>query len=189
MQHEKTKLLSIFAINIALCAYAMGDEMAQTTYDKDQIKNIVARTLFMEARSDYKNSGLQAVASVIWNRAGGETNRLVSVCFEKNQFAVWNGIKPLDNEEYSPSSYVSVIPWQAEQNVIEMRAWVACEKWAGQMVEGTFVSNIGNRNMYDTESSGSKMSWWNRMTDKTAKGEFGQTHIFGYLPERDGFSS
>ena len=143
----------------------------------------------MEARSDYKNNGLQAVASVIWNRAGGQTNRLVTVCFEKRQFSAWNAINPTENDNYTPSAYKTVVPVQAIQNAIEMKAWKACEKWADDMVTGIFVSNIGNRNMYDTESSGSGKAWWNRMTDKTTVGQFGKTHIFGYLPERDGFNT
>lgn len=189
MNATKHLKIATLVINIAMSFVTNAETMTESNYTKEQAKNIVARTLFMEARSDYKNNGLQAVASVIWNRAGGQTNRLVSVCFEKKQFAAWNSVNPSENEKYSSESYAIVTPQQALQNAIEMKAWVACEEWADKMVNGTFVSNIGNRNMYDTEASGAGKAWWDRMLNKTSVGQFGKTHIFGYLPERDGFNT
>ena len=181
MNANLKKFTVFLLINIGMISAASE----QAVYSAEQKQNIIARTLFMEARSEYKNEGLQAVASVIFNRAGGNTNKFVSVCFEKGQFAVWNKYNPTENPEYSPENYEVQVPWQANQNVIEMAAWKSCEKWAKQMVDGTFTSNIGNRNMYDTESSGSLQSWWDQMKDKKTIGP----HTFGYLPERDGFQA
>ena len=141
----------------------------------------------MEARSDYKNSGLQAVASVIWNRSGGDTNKIVKICFEKYQFSAWNKYNPSENPEFLPEKYKSVVPTQAKNNIIEKRAWDRCLFWAKQMLENKFVSNIGNRNMYATAAVSEITDWWKDMQNPTRLGEFGQNHIFGYLPEHDGF--
>lgn len=175
------KLTALLLINIGMFATASQD----SEYSAEQKQNIIARTLFMEARSEYRNEGLKAVASVIYNRAGGDTNRFVAVCFEKGQFAVWNKYSPLESSDYTAENYRVQVPWQAQQNKIEMKAWLECDKWAKQMVDGEFESNIGNRNMYDTEATGALRPWWERMTDKKTIGP----HTFGYLPERDGFKA
>lgn len=50
---------------------------------------IVAKTLFGEARGEGE-MGLKGVASVIWNRAGGDISKLKSVCLKPKQFSCWN---------------------------------------------------------------------------------------------------
>ena len=146
-------------------------------WDRSKLINIVARTLFMEAREDYKNGGLKAVASVIWNRAGRKPENVVSVCFTKNQFSVWISKKPWENADYKPNSYVSVTPPQVNENSIEKAAWNECVKFATEMADGTFVSNIGKRNMYDRERTEKNKSWFDVMKDKMVVG----SQTFGYL--------
>lgn len=50
---------------------------------------IVARTLWGECRGE-SLAGKLAVASVIWNRAQGKTDRLARVCLKPRQFSCWN---------------------------------------------------------------------------------------------------
>lgn len=47
------------------------------------IINVVARTIYAEARSE-GTDGLDAVASVIWNRAGGKPENFVPVISKKS---------------------------------------------------------------------------------------------------------
>ena len=147
-------------------------------WDKSKLINIVARTLFMEARQDYRNEGLKAVASVIWNRADHDPKNVVSVCFAKNQFSVWLPSKPWENPAYEPNTYKPEVPPQTLNNKIEEAAWKECVKFATEMANNTFVSNIGNRNMYDFGRTDKNKSWFDAMRDKKVFG----SQTFGYLP-------
>ena len=58
---------------------------------RSQILNIVARTLYMEAREDGE-TGLNLSMTVIWNRAGGGmASQLAEECLRPSQFSCWNG--------------------------------------------------------------------------------------------------
>ena len=48
-------------------------------YTEFQAANIIARTLYAEARNDGK-TGMTAVASVIYNRANGKASDFANVC-------------------------------------------------------------------------------------------------------------
>ena len=74
---------------------------------RSQILNIVARTLYMEAREDGE-TGLNLSMTVIWNRAGGGmANQLAEECLRPSQFSCWNG-KP--KSEKQPSTYEIKFP-------------------------------------------------------------------------------
>lgn len=53
---------------------------------------VVADTLYMEARGEGE-SGLLAVATVIYNRAGGKADKMEVVCLKPKQFSCWNDSK------------------------------------------------------------------------------------------------
>jgi len=53
-------------------------------------QNIVASTIFREAGIDGVK-GMKAVASVIFNRGGGDAARYVSVVTKPHQFCCWDG--------------------------------------------------------------------------------------------------
>ena len=83
---------------------------------------IVALTLFGEAAGE-PLEGKRAVASVIWNRAGGDPSALVAVCRAPRQFSCWNdGAAP-----------------RVPRDAPSRRAWAVCADIAGDMVAGTFV--------------------------------------------------
>lgn len=85
---------------------------------------IIALTLFGEASGE-PIEGKRAVASVIWQRAGGDTNRLESVCKAPRQFSCWNAAEPRVPNDY-PSR----------------KAWRDCKAIAEEMAAGTFVPTI-----------------------------------------------
>lgn len=70
-------------------------------YTKQQVKNIITRTLWAEARNDGE-IGMRAVAAVIYNRAQGDSNRFVDVIKKPKQFSCWNGMSASD---WSPKNF------------------------------------------------------------------------------------
>lgn len=103
------------------------------TCTKAQAINIIARTLYREARDDGIN-GLNMVMTVIWNRANGKKENLAARCLDYKQFSCWNKIGtrnlskigisfPKDGIDKS-SSYYNV--------------WIQCQKIAKDAIEGRF---------------------------------------------------
>lgn len=143
-------------------------------YSATQASNIVARTLYMEARSEGTN-GLNAVASVIMNRAGKKAENLPGICLAEKQFSCWN-----DKPNLDAKTYVSVIPKGAAKEGKDQDAWKYCQTLAGKLMNEEFKSTIDNRNCYHTTKV--KPYWDAKMRDKKTIGK----HVFGYLPEHDG---
>jgi spore germination cell wall hydrolase CwlJ-like protein len=85
---------------------------------------IVALTIFGEASGE-PLAGKQAVASVIWHRAGGDPAQLVAVCKARRQFSCWN-----DRTPKVPNDYPS------------RKAWAECKAIAERMAAGTFEPTI-----------------------------------------------
>jgi len=81
----------------------------------------VALTIFAESAGE-PHTGKQAVASVIWNRAAGNPDKLVAVCQAPGQFSCWNG----GRQPRVPNDWPS------------RRAWVQCRELAESMIAGTF---------------------------------------------------
>ena len=85
------------------------------------IVRVVALTIFWEAAGE-SLAGKEAVASVIWNRAGGDTGKLIAVCKKPKAFSCW-----LRQNTRVPNDAPS------------RRAWRECRTIAERMVNGTFV--------------------------------------------------
>lgn len=149
-------------------------EKTYSGFTATQATNIIARTLYMEARSEGE-AGIDAVASVISNRAGGKAEKLPIVCLKKYQFSCWNG-----STTKTPTLYKAIVPSAAVKQGPNRDMWQYCEKTAGKLLGGTFKSTIGKRNAYHTLAVTPK--WDEIMQDKTTIGN----HVFGYLPEYDG---
>lgn len=142
-------------------------------YTMVQAANILARTLYMEARSE-GTTGIDAVASVIWNRANKTVDNVPGVCLKKKQFSCWNSISDKD-----PKNYNVVIPSETTKPGKNRDMWLHCQYIAGQMLKNKFESTIGNRNAYHTTAV--TPSWDASMTNKKTIGK----HVFGYLSEYD----
>lgn len=158
-------------------AISKVDTAAQTYggYTASQASNILARTLYMEARSQ-GTTGMDAVASVILNRAGGKAEKMPYVCLKPSQFSCWNDIDNKDSKNYAIK-----IPKGAAKKGKDQTAWIYCQELAGKLLNDDFKSTVGNRNSYHTTAVTPK--WDSKMKDKKTIGK----HVFGYLPENDGY--
>ncbi len=145
--------------------------------------NIVAMTIYCEAQGE-SLEGKTAVASVIYNRAGGDPNKLVGVCLKNKQFSEWNvgnkfGLKkPTKNSEWKYT-----VPKNVMQHGNQTR-WAECVELATKMFLKDFQSNIGTRNMISNK----------KLDNKAALDSWGQTadldignHSFGYDKSQDGY--
>ena len=154
-----------------------NEQKVYNGYTTLQISNILARTLYMEARNQGE-IGIDAVASVILNRAGGEIKNFPSVCLKKSQFSCWNKIKNKDAKHYTITIPISVL----RKNNKDSEMWTYCQFVAGQMLNNEFKSTIGLRNSYHTTSV--NPDWSSSMKNVVVIGK----HKFGYLPEHNGYS-
>lgn len=88
---------------------------------EDYAINIVARTLYMEARGE-GDAGLKMVMTVIWNRAGGDKDFFADECLRPSQFSCWN---KLSNK--TPSTYSIQFPkGVVSGNRQDMSSWSVC---------------------------------------------------------------
>lgn len=111
---------------------------------RDKAINVIARTLWMEARGEGVR-GLNMVMTVIWNRAGGNSDYMVKRCLEYKQFSCWN-----DKTNKTPSAYDVVFPSEikagASQKDIDI--WNTCQRLANQALDETFVPVNDKWNAY-----------------------------------------
>ena len=126
------------------------------------IVNAVARTIFAEAQSEGKD-GQAAVASVIWNRAGGKAENLVPVISKKKQFSSWNKY----NGGWDDKTYKYKIPSKVFIFQKSKDAWKNCMQLASKLVAEDFTSTIGNRNMIGNKKLDNKNAWnsWGKNCD------------------------
>ena len=102
-------------------------------WEKAKAINVVARTLYMEARGE-GSSGLDMVMTVIWNRAGGNVANLADVCLAYKQFSCWNNIA-----NKSPSTYQIQFPKGAVLGLgKDASSWKVCVNLATSAFNGTF---------------------------------------------------
>lgn len=112
-------------------------------WEKAKAINVVARTIYMEARGE-GDVGLNMVMTVIWNRAGGNVDNLADVCLKPLQFSCWNKIS-----NKSPSTYSIQFPKGAVSgNGQEMSSWDVCVNLANSMFNGTFKPANSKWNAY-----------------------------------------
>ena len=145
------------------------------------IINVVARTIYAEARSE-GTDGLDAVASVIWNRAGGEPKNFVPVISKKSQFSSWKSYRG----GWTDKDFVYKIPsFQIFRKDSQRKIWDYCVHLATLMYNGNFKSTIGNRNMIGNKKLDNKDAWdsWGKDCDLRIG-----NHVFGYEACHDGFA-
>lgn len=138
--------------------------------------NIVAKTLFYEARGEGKE-GIDAVASVLYNRAGGKAENLPTVCLAPKQFSYWNDKKV--NEKY----YENTVPFSASKPGKDREMWLYCQKISGQLIFNEFKSTIGNLNSYYAHNKVTP-DWADKLKDTKKV----NNHTFGYLEDQNGFA-
>lgn len=62
---------------------------------------IIAKTIYGEARSEHER-GMQAVATVIYNRSHGNVQEFAKTCLKPKQFSVWNNVNDIEIKEPKP---------------------------------------------------------------------------------------
>ena len=114
----------------------------------------IAATLWLEARGEGRE-GIQAVASVIANRAAKSGKTMAQECLKSKQFSCWNGAKV-------------AVPTKAKGEV-----WEFCKATAKTMVNGTFKPTNNATHYYNPKLCSPK--WGAKMTDVVMIGR----HRFG----------
>lgn len=66
--------------------------------NKDYIIEIIAKTLYAEARGEGEN-GIRAVATVIWNRSKIRKTTFDKICLQPKQFSCWNNSNDITTTE------------------------------------------------------------------------------------------
>ena len=140
-------------------------------YSAFQAANIIARTLYAEAREDGKD-GYKNVATVIYNRAKGNKADFVNVIKTASQFSCWN---KMTSSEWSPSGFKVRAPKSAASNSENKQLWEDAKAIAASMLNGTFKP-LGNANHYYNPAKASP-TWGPQLTGVKTVG----SHKFGYL--------
>ena len=140
--------------SVAIC-YTNG-YVSTNTLDTQKIQEWVAYAIWYEARGE-SAKGRQAVASVLWNRAGGEPRNILGVLQNTN----WLG-RP---ELLDPSNADPTCPVYKE-------SWLL----AGKLVAGEFQSTGKWTHFYAPAKA--TPYWRTQLIARTTIGN----HIFGVLP-------
>ncbi len=133
-------------------------------YSKAQAINIIARTIFVEAQNEGED-GMKMVASVIWNRANGNADKLPGVCKARKQFSCWNG---MTDAEWMPSAFKTKERSGA--------TWNTAKSLATKMVNGTFSKEGDYTHYYANKGAyavSSTPAW-----ARNAKGTQCGNHVF-----------
>ena len=115
---------------------------------------VIADTIYLEARGEGEN-GMRAVATVIYNRAKGKIEDMVSVCLKPKQFSCWNS-----------SKNVKIAP----KNFLDRRAYKICNSIEKELLNGNFKP-LGSWTHYHVFSI---TPYWN----KSRKGTKIGNHLF-----------
>ena len=153
--------------------------------------NILAWTLYGEANNQSKK-GKEAVASTIYNRAGGNKEKILKVILAPAQYSTWNKDNPWGlKTPTSDNDWTYKPPKATVDNKLEAKSWNDCVSIASKIFQGTFKSTIGTRNSYLNKDVVAKLNpsvvsptgWGTKMSNQLKIGD----HTFGYLKNNDGF--
>ena len=146
-------------------------------YTALQAANIIARTLYAEARNDGK-TGMTAVASVIYNRANKDKTLFTSACLKSKQFSCWN---KFTKEEADPKNFKVKIPSSVKGNAKNEKLWKEAMAIAADMLADAFIPTT-DANMYYAPKKCSP-KWAKELTDTVMIG----SHKFGKLKNHSAF--
>lgn len=127
------------AILIAMLVLVAGSSYAGKAREVGT-EEVVAMTLYLEAANQCLD-GKVAVAAVIWNRAGGNPNKLKGVVLARKQFSCWNNRKPYSVKIKDDLSYR------------------ICKLIAGEMVRGEFSVPVGLKTATHYHEKSVRPSW------------------------------
>lgn len=95
----------------------------------------VSMTLWGEARNQ-SYAGKYAVASVIYNRAGGSPAKMEKVCLSRKQFSCWR-----------KGRFIQALP--DLHKPMERKAWTDCVTLASLLTEGKFKPNTPAKSYHE----------------------------------------
>jgi hypothetical protein len=143
------------------------DIIGKDRYEDFVLVNVIARTLMSECVGEKERDSFDAVAAVIWNRAGGDKSRILDVIFAPRQFSGWNKMTDSDfrNFDVRPHAGAASNP----------SAWKYCVDVAKSMVNGMFKPRWNWKYFY----AHNKVTpyWAKKLTDKKVIGN----HTFGNI--------
>ena len=128
-------------------------------YNAFQAANIIARTLYAEARNDGLEKGYKPVASVIYNRAKGDPAAFAAVCKKKLQFSCWN---KMTDAEWDPAKFEIKIPKTVKGNAKNEKLWKQAMEVAADMLAGAFKPITTANSYYNPDKAAP--SWGKKMT-------------------------
>ena len=146
-------------------------------YTAFQAANIIARTLYAEARNDGVK-GMSAVASVIYNRAEEKKEKFTKACLKPKQFSCWN---KFTKEEADPKNFKVKIPKTVNGNKTNAALWKTAMAIAADMLSDSFKPTT-NANMYYNDKTASP-DWAKKLKSVKYIG----SHKFGILKNHSPF--
>ena len=143
------------------------DAIGKDKYEDAVIVNVLARTLMAETVGERSDVAFDAVASVIWNRSGGDKKRMLDVVFRPKQFSCWNSMTDADKRNFAVKPH--------SRALTNPSAWKYCVATAKKMVDGTFVPSGDWTHYYAHDKV--TPSWSSKLITKKKIGN----HTFGKI--------
>ena len=141
-----------------------------------QAKNIIARTLYSEARGD-KKTGMDMVMTVIWNRGAQDLKHLADECLREKQFSCWNAVT---NTVKTPSTYAISFPDAAKTGKGEdFKMWQVASNIVESVFSGGFTPVNSNWNAYYNPDKASP-DWADKLMNSQMVGH----HLVGTLKDQ-----
>lgn len=107
------------------------DAIGKDKYNEAVIVNILARTLMGEGGGESSSDSIDAIATVIWNRAHGDRNKFISTVFAPSQFSCWNKMTESDKRNFIIRPHGNAVH--------NPKRWDYCVNMAKNMVDGNFT--------------------------------------------------
>lgn len=160
----------------------LTDKTIYGTLNAFNTVNMLQYTMMSEAQNQFRKVGkicFESIASIVWNRAGGNPQKFVAVISRKDQFSEWNSYTGgWTDKDYIPQ----YSPNMSDPRVQQLNK--ICESIALDMLYGKFDSVIGNRNMIANARLDNPIayaSWGSKCDLQLAD------HCFGYQRDQDGW--
>lgn len=125
-----------------------GSDQMVGKWRLDKAVNVIARTLYMEARNQGMK-GLRMVMSVIWNRAGGDKGQLSEEALKWKQFSCWNYLGEKTSAR-TAGGYSIQFPKGVMNGKggADAQMWDVCQKLAQSAFDGSFTPDNPEWNAY-----------------------------------------
>jgi len=143
--------LPVKTVDAALKAKSTPVTKVHFAVDDAAVVDAIARTLYAEARGEGAR-GIRAVASVIYNRAGGRPNKMLQVVKAPYQFTPWNK---------------GQIPPRGSGAI-----WDECLRVAKAMSAGTFTPTTSHTHYYNPKQA--NPSWAYAKGSRRSYSQIGQ---------------